>query len=74
MRAFITKGGIHTWINTRENKFIEQHFNDKTLLEQEELSDRDKYIAQTLVGRGILVKKVREGAIKYTLNTNKMVS
>ena len=49
MRAFITKGGIHTWINTRENKFIEQHFNDKTLLEQEELSDRDKYIAQTLV-------------------------
>ena len=74
MRAFITKGGIHTWINIRENKFIEKHFNDKTLLEQEELSDRDKYIAQTLVGRGILVKKIREGVIKYKLNTNKMVS
>ena len=24
MRAMVTKGGIYTWINTRENQFIEE--------------------------------------------------
>lgn len=72
MKSFITKGGIHTWINTSENKFIEENFDGVELLEGKGLSEREKYIAQTLVGRGILVKKIREGVIKYKLNTNKI--
>ena len=32
MRAMVTKGGIQTWINTRENSFIEKYFQTKELL------------------------------------------
>ena len=34
MRAMVTKGGIQTWINTRENSFIEKYFQTKELLEE----------------------------------------
>jgi hypothetical protein len=34
MRAMITKGGLYTWLNVRENKFIEEKFKENKLLEK----------------------------------------
>ncbi len=70
MRAMVTKGGIHTWISVRENKFIEENFDQIELLEQKELSEREQYIAQTLVGRGVLAKTVDGKDVAYKLNIN----
>jgi hypothetical protein len=72
MRAMITKGGIQTWINSRENQFIEQYFKSDELLEAENLNERERYIAQNLVTRGVLDKDVNEGKASYKLNINKM--
>tara|TARA_B110000046_G_scaffold72060_2_gene79953 strand:+ start:2906 stop:3130 length:225 start_codon:yes stop_codon:yes gene_type:complete len=70
MRAMITKGGIHTWVNVRENKFLEDKFNQVELLEQESLDEREQYIAQTLVGRGVLDKTINGKDVAYKLNIN----
>ena len=73
MRAMVTKGGIYTWINTRENKFIEENFSDNELLEANNLTERERYIAQELVGRGVLDKTVEGKNVQYKLNVNNMV-
>ncbi len=70
MRAMVTKGGLYTWINVRENKFIEEKFDQVELLEQQSLSEREKYIAQTLVGRGVLAKTTDGKDVRYKLNIN----
>ena len=72
MKAMITKGGIQTWINSRENQFIEQYFKSDELLKAENLNERERYIAQNLVTRGVLDKDVNEGKASYKLNINKM--
>ena len=72
MKAMITKGGIQNWINSRENQFIEQDFKSDELLEAENLNERERYIAQNLVTRGVLDKDVNEGKASYKLNINKM--
>ena len=58
MRAMVTKGGIQTWINTRENSFIEKYFQTKELLEAENLTERERYIAQNLVTEGPTEKPI----------------
>lgn len=73
MRAMVTKGGIYTWINTRENKFIEENFTEADAIRGEELNERERYIAQELVGRGVLDKTVEGKTVQYKLNRNKMV-
>lgn len=71
MRAMITKGGIYTWINVRENKFIEEKFNKNSELLKDDLNEREQYIAQTLVGRGVLERQVVDNSTSYKLNINK---
>ena len=71
MRAMITKGGIYTWINVRENKFIEEKFNENSELLKDDLNEREQYIAQTLVGRGVLEREVVDNSTSYKLNINK---
>ena len=71
MRAMITKGGIYTWINVRENKFIEEKFNKNSELLKDDLNEREQYIAQTLVGRGVLEREVVDNSTSYKLNVNK---
>ena len=73
MKTVVTKGGIMTWINTRENKFIDEHFKDNTVLEQKNLTERENYIASNLVTRGILVKDINQKQVTYKLNMNNMV-
>ena len=73
MKTVVTKGGIMTWLNTRENKFIDEHFKDNTILEQKDLSERETYIASNLVTRGILDKDVNQKQVTYKLNMNNMV-
>jgi hypothetical protein len=68
MRAMITKGGIYTWINTRENQFIEEHFSNNEKLNKKDLNERERYIAQTLVNRGILERFVDRNSTSYALN------
>lgn len=68
MRAMVTKGGIYTWINTRENQFIEEHFANNEKLDKKDLNEREQYIAQTLVSRGILERFVDRNSTSYTLN------
>jgi hypothetical protein len=70
MRAMVTKGGIYTWINVRENKFIEEKFDNVELLEKKDLNEREQYIAQTLVGRGVLDKTTDGKKVAYKLNIN----
>ena len=70
MRAMITKGGMYTWINVRENKFIEEKFENVDLLEKKDLNEREQYIAQTLVGRGVLDKTIDGKEVAYKLNIN----
>lgn len=70
MRALVTKGGIPTWMNVRESKFIDDYFVETELLEAEGLSEREHYLAQTLVSRGILEKVVTSGKASYKLNVN----
>ena len=67
----ITKGGIYTWINVRENKFIEEKFNENSELLKDDLNEREQYIAQTLVGRGVLEREVVDNSTSYKLNINK---
>jgi hypothetical protein len=71
MRSMVTKGGILTWMNVVESEFIESHFSGDVLLEQTNLNEREKYIAQTLVGRGVLDKVVSGKQVNYKLNINK---
>ena len=73
MKTVVTKGGIMTWLNTRENKFIDEHFKDNKILEQKDLSERETYIATNLVSRGILDKDVNQKQVTYKLNMNNMV-
>ena len=73
MKTIVTKGGIMTWINTRENKFLDEHFKDNTVLEQKQLTERETYIASNLVTRGILDKDVNQKQVTYKLNMNNMV-
>lgn len=70
MKTLITKGGIATWINHRENRFIKEKFENITLLNKTELSEREQYIAQNLVSRGVLDKIVNGNEVNYKLNIN----
>ena len=71
MRAILTKGGIYTWLNVRENKFIEEKFDANGILDKEDLNEREQYIAQTLVGRGVLERMIKDKKTSYKINTNK---
>lgn len=72
MKTYVTKGGFHTWINTRESKFLEEHFSNTELLDKKDLNERDDYIAQTLVNRGVLDKIVDRKSVNYKLNINNL--
>ena len=71
MKAIVTKGGIYTWLNIRENKFIEDKFQKNQKLSKEDLNEREQFIAQSLVGRGILEKSTNDNKVSYQINTNK---
>jgi hypothetical protein len=71
MKTLVTKGGIQTWINTRESAFLEEHFAVDELLDATNLSEREHYIAQNLVTRGVLDKDVDQGKASYKLNINR---
>lgn len=70
MKAIVTKGGIPTFINNRESRFLDEYFTEDKLLESNTLNERDNYIAQNLVHRGVLDKVVNQGAASYKLNIN----
>ena len=70
MRAIVTRGGFYTWINSRENKFIEEHFATNEMLDKKDLNEREQYIAQTLVSRGVLARIVDRKSTSYSLNIN----
>lgn len=70
MRAFVTKGGFPTFVNLRESQFIEERFEGVELLEKSALTEREAYIAQMLVTRGVLDKVVNNGNVSYKLNVN----
>jgi hypothetical protein len=72
MRAIVTKGGFYTWINARESKFLEEHFNGVELLDKQNLNEHEQYLAQNLVSRGVLDKIVDRKSINYKLNINNL--
>ena len=71
MRAMITKGGLYTWLNVRENKFLEEKFQGIDSLSKDDLNEREQFLAQTLVGRGVLERKIKNKKTLYKLNTTK---
>jgi len=58
MKTMVTKGGITVWLSSRENQFIQEHFSEDKLLEKQNLNERDCYIAQSLVAKGVLDKDI----------------
>lgn len=70
MRAYITRGGIPTWVNSREHRFLEDKFKGNQLLKKSELTEREDYLAKTLVTRGVLDKSVDRKDVYYKLNMN----
>ena len=46
MKAIVTKGGIYTWLNVRENKFIEEKFEQAEQLSKEDLNEREQFIVR----------------------------
>ena len=71
MRSFITKGGFPTFINSRESDFLDSYFTEDIILERKSLNERDAYIAQNLVGRGVLDKVTDGKTTGHKLNINK---
>lgn len=72
MRAFLAKGGILTWINSRENNFLNEKFIEVELLNKNELTEREDYIAKNLVLRGVLDKVIDRNGTYYKLNSNNL--
>ena len=72
MKTMVTKGGITVWLSSRENQFIQEHFSEDKLLEKQNLNERDCYIAQSLVTKGVLDKDINNKQVAYKLKTNKM--
>ena len=70
MRAFVTKGGFPTFINIRESDFLDKHFTQDIVLEKKSLTEREQYVAQNLVGRGVLDKVTNGKQTGYKLNIN----
>lgn len=71
MRAMITKGGIYTWINSKENAFLEEKFTaGDDFVQKKDLNEREAHIAQTLVSRGILEKNINNKEVMYKLSIN----
>lgn len=70
MRAFIAKGGIATWINSRENSFLNEKFSQVDMLNKSDLTEREDYLAKNLVTRGVLDRVVDRNGTYYKLNMN----
>jgi hypothetical protein len=70
MRAIMTKGGFPTWINVRENKFLNEKFCTDELVNKDTFNEREEYLAQTLTSRGVLDKVVNNKEVYYKLNIN----
>lgn len=70
MKAFITKGGITTWVNSREYTFVNEKFSGVDLVNKQDLTEREDYLAKTLVTRGVLDKVVDRKGTYYKLNMN----
>jgi hypothetical protein len=70
MKAFITKGGITTWVNSREYTFVNEKFSGVDLINKQDLTEREDYLAKTLVTRGVLDKVVDRKGTYYKLNMN----
>lgn len=69
MRLILTAGGINTFINVRESKFLETH--DTMPIHKKDLTEREKLIATQLCRKGVLNRHIRGGNTFYTLNVNK---
>ena len=48
MKAIVTKGGIYTWLNVRENKFIEEKFEQSEQLSKEDLNEREQFMLRKI--------------------------
>jgi hypothetical protein len=62
MKTVETPGGVPVFINTLENKVYECIIEETC---KSDLSERDAYIAQQLVNKGILSRVVKEGKTYY---------
>ena len=65
MKTVEIPGGIPVFINTLENKVYECIIEETC---KSDLSERDAYIAQQLVNKGILKRTVREGKTYFNRN------
>lgn len=72
MRAFLAKGGIYTWINSRENTFLNEKFSQEEMLNKSDLTEREDFIAKNLVTRGVLDKVVDRNGTYYKLSMNNL--
>lgn len=65
MKSVETPGGIPVFINTLENKVYECIMNETC---KDDLSERDAYIADQLVGRNVLKRTIKDGKTYYSKN------
>lgn len=65
MKTVEIPGGIPVFINSLENKVYECIIEETC---KSDLNERDAYIAQQLVNKGVLTRSVREGKTYYKRN------
>lgn len=69
MRAFVTRGGIPTFISKREEEFIESM---KELTYKKDLNEQQRELAKVLTSRGVLERFLDvDKGIYYKANRNK---
>lgn len=73
MRTVLVSGGIETFVNIRESKWLDEHAEESKVY-KDDLTEREKVIATQLVRKGVLNLHVREGKTYYTRNINKVMS
>lgn len=72
MRAFVTQGGIPTFIALHEQKFLDENFEHGDTVFKQELSEREAEIARNLTSRGVLNRySDAEKGIYFKRNTNR---
>jgi len=65
MRMFTAPNGIAQPLSNREYKFLERCMRESVC--KRDLTERESYIAQQLVSRGILEKAVKEKTAYYRM-------
>lgn len=75
MKSVMTTGGIPTFVSGKEWKFLEEMFDDASMIYKSDLNEQNAEIAKVLTSRGVLCRfNDSERGIYFVRNENKGIS